>query len=133
MRGKISVRITEPSGARGDQLVSIMWKKRDLKKRLYTAVCDSFDFTGFDPGPWAMLMFFNADGSAVSRNGQKQGKIPMDGPERHHPGYEDDEFPGVKELEHQQMRPVVGHDFVAIFEEIIDFDVALQWCRDFVV
>ena len=57
MRGKISERIIEPSGARGDQLVIILWKKRDLKKRLYMAVCDSFDFTGFDPGPWTMLMF----------------------------------------------------------------------------
>ena len=52
-------------------------------------------------------MFFNADGSAVSRNGQKQDKTPIGGPVRHHPGCEDDELPEVKELKHQQMRP--GH------------------------
>ena len=88
MRGKMSEWITEPSGARGDQLVIIMWKQRDLKKRLYTAVCDSFDFTGFDPTPWTMLMFFNTDGSAVSRNGQPQDKTPLGGPVRHHPSYD---------------------------------------------
>lgn len=64
--GKIAD-ILEPSGARGDQLVIIMWKKRDLRKRLYTAVCDSFDFSGFGPTPWTMLMFFNLDGSILSR------------------------------------------------------------------
>ena len=107
MRGKMSERIIEPSGARGDQLVIIMWKKRDLKKRLYTAVCDSFDFKGFDPSPWTMLVFFNTDGSAVSRNGQKQCQTPVGGPGRHRPGDDEDDFPEVKELKHQQLRP--GH------------------------
>ena len=79
MRGKLDT-IVEPTGFKGEQLAIIMWQKRDLKKRLYTATCDSFDFSGFDPSPWTMLMFFNLDGSHQAKNGQRSIGCPLPAP-----------------------------------------------------
>ena len=76
MRGKID-KIIEPKGFKGEPLAIVMWQKRDLKKRLYTATCDSFDFSGFDPNPWTMLMFYILDGSIEAKNGQRSiGRAP---------------------------------------------------------
>ena len=47
----------------GDQAVVAMWRKNENSKRLHAATIEKFDFDGFDPTGWSIIVYYNLDGT----------------------------------------------------------------------
>ena len=101
--------IPEPSLMHGEHLAIIMWKKREPYKKLYMATCDSFDFTGFDPLPWTMLIYFNPEETGITQNGQS---TPGVGTPTLHPDkpYNPGSVPEHREPVHERDLPIGDPD-----------------------
>ena len=73
-RGKID-NVVHATQATGEQAVVFMWRK-EPKLKFYTAPLESFDFSGFDPTGWSIVLFYNRDGSPGAVRGQRTARPP---------------------------------------------------------